>query len=71
MLKDIPHMFAEEFLLDPSPIIALPCHSSVSSSLRHLVEIWSNSIFIRCSMDFSKLLDGFVKIDDPDNVQVS
>ena len=32
MHKDTPHMFAEEFLLDPSPIIALPCHS-VSSSM--------------------------------------
>ena len=41
------------FLLEPSPIISLPCHSVSKSSF------W---VFLRL-LDFLKLLHGFVKID--------
>ena len=47
---------------DPSPIIAMS-YQSVCQSVSAFCEFCSNWICQSCSMDFSKLLDGFVKID--------
>ena len=57
-----PHFWSEDFLSDPSPIIALSCHW-VTHSLNALVEFCSNWICQSCyTLLFSKLLDRFVKI---------
>ena len=49
---------AAQFLSDPSPIIALPCHS-----VNDRYEFCLNCLICQSYMDFSKCLYGLVKID--------
>ena len=57
-----PHFWSEDFLSDPSPIIALSC-PWVTHSLNALVKFCSNWICQSCYTGFSMSLDRFVKID--------